>query len=44
MVSVFALDPRFAGPNPTDAMDFKGDKNPKHAFLRTGSKAGGPVS
>jgi hypothetical protein len=25
-------------------MDFMGNKNPQHTFLRMGSKAGGPVS
>jgi hypothetical protein len=34
----------FAGSNPAEAMDFKGDKNPQHAFLRKGNKAVGPMS
>jgi hypothetical protein len=38
------LDPKVAGSNPAKAMDFKGDKNPQHAFLRVGSKAGGVLS
>jgi hypothetical protein len=30
------LDTRFAGLNPTKVMEFKGDKNPQHIFLRGG--------
>jgi hypothetical protein len=35
---------RVAGSNMAEAMDFKGDKNPQHTFLRVGSKAGCPMS
>jgi hypothetical protein len=38
------LDSKVMGPNPAKAMDFKGNKNPHHIFLRMGSKAGGPMS
>jgi hypothetical protein len=38
------LVPKFAGSNPTKAVGFFRAKNPQHAFLRRGSKAGGPVS
>jgi hypothetical protein len=38
------LDSRFAGSNPAEAMVFKGDENPQHAFLRRGSKTVGPLS
>jgi hypothetical protein len=38
------LDPKVAGLNPAKAIDFKGNKNPQHTFLRMGSKAGGPMS
>jgi hypothetical protein len=38
------LDKKVAGSNPAKAMDFMGNKNPQHTFLRMGSKAGGPVS
>jgi hypothetical protein len=44
VVSVFATVPSVAGSNPAEAMDFKGDKNPQHTFLRRGSKAGGSMS
>jgi hypothetical protein len=43
MVSVLAMDPRFAGLNSADAIYFLGDKNPQHTFLRRGSNAGGPT-
>jgi hypothetical protein len=33
-------DPRDAGSNLAEAMDFKDDKNPQHTFLRMESKAG----
>jgi hypothetical protein len=37
--------PKFAGSNPAEAVGFcRAKKNPKHAFLRRGSKAGGPMS
>jgi hypothetical protein len=35
---------RFAGSYPAEAMDFKGDKDSQHAFLRRGSKAGSTMS
>jgi hypothetical protein len=38
------LGPRDAGSNPVAAIDFNGDKNPQHTFLRIGSKAAGPVT
>jgi hypothetical protein len=38
------LDPRVAGSNPTEAMDFKGDKITQHTFLRMGNKVGYPMS
>jgi hypothetical protein len=38
------LVPKFAGSNRTKPSDFSGRKNPQHAFLRRGSKAGGPMS
>jgi hypothetical protein len=37
-------DPEFTGSIPAEAMDFKGDKNPQHDFLRRRSKARGPMS
>jgi hypothetical protein len=37
------LDPKFAGSSPGNAIDFKGNTNPQHTFLRMGSKAGGPM-
>ena len=42
--SVLALEPKFAGSNPAEAVGFLGRKNPQHAFLRRGSKAVGPMS
>jgi hypothetical protein len=42
MVSVLAIGSKFAGSKSAEAMDFKGDKNPQHAFLRMESKAGNP--
>jgi hypothetical protein len=38
------LVPKFAGSNPAEAVGFLGPKNPQHAFLRSGRKAGGPIS
>jgi hypothetical protein len=38
------LDPRVAGLNSAEAVDFKGDKNLQHTFLPMGTKAGGPMS
>jgi hypothetical protein len=35
---------KFVGSNPAKPSDFSGRKNPHHAFLRRGSKAGGPMS
>jgi hypothetical protein len=35
-----ALDPGYVGQNPAKVI-FKGDKNPRHAFLGKGSKAVG---
>jgi hypothetical protein len=40
IANVIAAEPNVAGSNSDKAMDFKGDKNPQHAFLRMGSKAG----
>jgi hypothetical protein len=45
VVAYFLLDPRFLGSNPAeDDRIFKGDKNLKHNFIRSGSKAVGHVS
>jgi hypothetical protein len=38
VLGVIATGPKGRGSNPVKAMDFKGDKNPQHTFLRTGSK------
>jgi hypothetical protein len=38
------LVPKFAGSNPAEAIGFFRAQNPQHAFLRGGSKAGGPMS
>jgi hypothetical protein len=38
------LDPRFAVSHPAKSMDFKGNKNHDHAFLRRENKAVGPMS
>jgi hypothetical protein len=38
------LVPQFAGSNPAEAVGFFRAKNSQHAFLRRGSKAGGPMS
>jgi hypothetical protein len=43
MVNVLAIDPRFVGSNLAEARVFKGNKNPKHASLRRGSKARGSI-
>jgi hypothetical protein len=43
VVSMLATGPKGRGLNPAEAMDFKDDKNPRHTFLRMGSKAGGPL-
>ena len=40
-VACWPLVPKFEGSNPAEAV---GRKNPKHAFLRRGSKAVGPMS
>jgi hypothetical protein len=40
----WTLVPKLEGSNPAEALDFSGRKNPQHAFLRRGSKAGGPMS
>jgi hypothetical protein len=41
----YPLAPKIAGSNPAEAVGFfSGVKNPKHAFLRKGSRAVGPVS
>jgi hypothetical protein len=39
-----ATGPKVRGFSFGPATDFKGDKNPQHAFLRRGSKAVGPKS
>jgi hypothetical protein len=41
MVSVLAIRHKAPG---FEAMDFKGDKNLRHVFLRRGSKAEGPMT
>jgi hypothetical protein len=33
IVRVFAINPKLAGSNPAEAMDFYCSKNPQHAFL-----------
>jgi hypothetical protein len=38
------LVPKFTGSNPAEAVGFFKTKNPQHAFLRRGSKAGDPMS
>jgi len=43
-VACWPLVPKFAGSNPAEAVGFLGRKNPQHAFLRRGSKAGGAMS
>ena len=43
-VACWPLVPKFAGPNPAEAVRFLGRKNPQHAFPRRGSKADGPMS
>jgi hypothetical protein len=45
-VACWLLVPKFAGSNPAEAVGlFQGErKNPQHAFLRRGIKAGGPMS
>jgi len=43
-VACWPLVPKFAGSNPAEAVGFLGRKNPQHAFLRSGSKAIGPMS
>src|SRR5215510_11489656 len=43
-VACWLLVPKFAGSKPTEAVGFFGRKNPKHAFLRRGSKAVCPTS
>jgi hypothetical protein len=35
------LEPRFADSNPTETINFKGNKNAQDAFLRRGSKSFG---
>jgi hypothetical protein len=45
VVSVLATGPKVRGFDPDRGRwVFKGDKNPKHHFLRRGSKAVGPMS
>jgi hypothetical protein len=45
VVSVLTTGPKGRGFEPGEGdRFFKGDKNPQHTFLRTGSKAGGPMS
>jgi hypothetical protein len=36
--------PKFAGSNPTKTVEFLGQKNPQHAFLRRGNKTVCPMS
>jgi len=43
-VACWPLVLKFAGSNPVEAVGFLGRKNPRHAFLRRGSKAVGPMS
>ena len=43
-VAYWPLVPKFAGSNLAKAVGFLGQKNPQHAFLRSGSKAIGPMS
>jgi hypothetical protein len=43
VVSCLPLDLKVAGLNPAEAMDFKGEKNPLHTFLRMTGKARGPM-
>jgi hypothetical protein len=42
MVSVLAIGPKVC--TRLRGMDFKGDKNPQHAFVRNGNIAVGPMS
>jgi hypothetical protein len=44
MVSVRVNGPKVCGYKPGRGEIFKSDKNPQHAFLRRGSKDGGPMS
>jgi hypothetical protein len=44
MVSVLTSGLKVRGSNPAKAIDFRGDKIPQHAFLRSGSEAVGPMS
>ena len=43
-VACWTLVPMFAGSKPAEAFGYLGRKNPKHVFLRRGSKAVGPMS
>jgi hypothetical protein len=43
-LACWSLVPKFAGSNPAEDFGFFRAKNPQHAFLRMGSKAGGPMS
>ena len=43
-VACWPLVPKFAGSNPAEAVGFLGRENPKHAFLRRGSKVVGLMS
>jgi hypothetical protein len=44
-VACLPLVPKFTGSNPAEAVGiFQGEKIPRNAFLRRGSKAGGPMS
>ena len=43
-VACWPLVPKFAGSHPAEAVGFLGRKNLRHAFLRRGGKAVGPMS
>jgi hypothetical protein len=43
-VACWSLVPKFAGSHPAEVVGFLGRKTPKHAFLRKGRKAFGPMS
>jgi hypothetical protein len=43
-VACWPLVPKFAGSHPAEAVRYLGRKNPQHTFLRSGSKAVGPMS
>jgi len=43
-VACWPLVPKFTGLHPAEAVEFLGQKNPQHAFLRRENKAVGPVS